>query len=282
MTDRGELIGINGDSGEKELAKSALAREALLESFYESDKYIEIKDQIDRAFDQHGSAWFGNPNVQRDLRGKIFEELALTYFYEKLVGRPENRALADFLQNILANKKYREVDFYSPSDFGGESEINKEGENTENLFRTIKHLPNKKDEENPDALLVDVQTDTTTGQRKAVIVGALDAKVNGFISEKQAQGFKKNLWDLVNGLKDQYKDDTRKLDLDFALPEEIDIVDPHRMGIKTIRPYNGRGFTEHIGTQPQILVPITFQEINNLMWTMIRDSSDRHSQDSEK
>lgn len=278
--DKGEGFPVGERDENKELKERNRIKDELVQEFYKSDRYQSTKLYIHNRIENHGTDALEAPDVFGSVSGFIFEEIALNYYYTRLTNNPENRALADFLQRVLMSNKYRDIDFYSQSEMNSNEESvsdqagsDVDGDNLDNLIYSLNLFPGRHAVENPDALLIDVNTDSATGKKVARIVGALDAKVHGGIGEKQFKGFKQNLWALVNGIKPQYSTIIRGLDLETELPEQIDISSVDSIGVKSMRPQNSpeKAYAKYLGDLKRIYIPITREEVGEIVRVMIRD-----------
>ncbi len=264
----------------KALTERNRLKDELVQEFYASDRYQGVKTYIHNRIENHGKDALEAPDVFGSVSGFVFEEIALNYYYTRLTHNPENRALADFLQRVLMSNKYRDIDFFSQSEMNLEGdplpvpdENGEYGENMDNLTYSLNLFPGTRPVENPDALLIDIKTDSVSGKRVAKIVGALDAKVKGGIGEKQFEGFKRNLWKLVNGMKPQYRGIIQGLDLEAELPEQVDIVSMNDIGVKSMRPQESpeKAYAKYLGELKKIYIPITREEVQGIVRAMISD-----------
>ncbi len=249
---------------------------SLVDNFYESDKFDHVKLILQRRFDAKGVQGFDDAPFISGVEGEIFEEMALDYYYNHLAKNPENRALASFLQEILAHRSARELAFFSPSEFGENSQVSDESvenwKDPSNLNATLNLFPGSRSTENPDALLVNITTDAQTGKKVARIVGALDAKIGGVIKAKQIDGFKINLTRLVEGLKPHYKEIIKNLDLEGVLPENMEINSKEHLSVAKILPQTSpeKAYTKDL-SKPNVYVPTTRSEIHDIVMKMVND-----------
>lgn len=249
-------------------------RDGLIDRFYKSEKYDELKEVLEEVFEKHGAAEFENPYTRGTLEGRVFEEMALDYYYGELNPNPENRALAEYLQNILLDPNFREVDFYRGDVLGVAKSKwltpEQRFSRNENLDSSLTLLPDTDSRRNADALLIDIQTDEVTGHKIAKIIGILDAKVNGHIRPEQVSGIKFDLYRLVSSLKPHYKELAQSLDIGGELPEGVDILPASQLGVKIIRPFI-EDYKEQTNQIPRIFVPITREEVSNVLSAMVAD-----------
>jgi hypothetical protein len=230
-------------------------KEHLIQEFYGSSEYTGLMTNMQTRKDLHSNLFLG------EFTGKVFEQMALNYYYKKINPNPEARSLAFFLQAMLVDYKNREIDFYQ--DWG------------ETPVSMLIFFPgNRKPVGNPDALLVDIKSNKNTGKKVATIVGALDAKLQGRVHNKQLTNFRDNLISLVGALKPHYQKLIQQLDLAEPLPEDIDIVSPDIFKIKTIQPQGSprATYAKRSSGAKFVIVPITRAEVEDIVHAMISDT----------
>lgn len=277
--DRGEIL-----FTEKQISARDREAQRLVSEFRGSDEESLLEDFAFKEIVGKGRDYYEQGNNLNSVSGYVFEQMALNYYYNTLTQNKDNESLAVFLKSLLDEPNTRVVSYYEDKglDFGN-NEQESVVENTDEL-RSSTLFPSDSRAKNPDGLLVDIKTDENTGKKVAVIIGAIDAKINGKISSEQLEGFKESLWKLVKGLKSEYKNLVNQLDLDSALPEEIDIVPIEKMGIKILRPqgFPNEDFSQKIDENKGIFLPITRNEINTLASQSVDKAKKRYDQFKKK
>lgn len=235
----------------------------LVDGFFESDEYFAIKEKFGEKIRKNGSEPY-----KFGIRGRIFEQIALNYFYKYLKPDPENEALAEFLRVSLEDVSYHQVDSWL-GDVHEEQVI----------------MPSDKIEANPDALLVHIETDLSTGKKKAMIVGALDAKLSPVHKDEddiQFEKFKKSLFNLVTNIKPRYATLMNDLGLSDTLPQDIDIVPLSELTTLVIKPQltTNSEYTQRL-TEEDIVIPITQAEIFEIYNKMVKDIMSEGKKETE-
>ena len=186
--------------------------------------------------------------------GVLFEEMAMTYYYEILQDGVEKRYLADFIHGLLVCHEARSVNFYDDQNI---------------LLTEARILPGIEVLGNPDGLVVNI-VDTPEGKRVDV-VGVLDAKFGGKLDPKQTYKFFKSIHRTIDAILPLYTQLRLELDLDF-LPEMIGIA-RGKLKAGVLKPMgdNDGEYTKDLSRQKDIVIPVTYEEVKHLVDELVEE-----------